>query len=225
MKGILGKKVGMTQVFDAEGNRIPVTVIKVDTNVVVQKKSAQGKDGYSAIKIGYGEVKKLEKEGQEPKWRISKPRAGVFLKAGVETPMRHVREIRVPEGELDNYEVGQKLGADLFKVGEFVDATGITRGRGFTGVMARHNFAGSKASHGVSEYFRHGGSIGQSATPGRVFKGKKMAGQYGNTRVTIQNLKVIDVLEEDGAILVKGAVPGANGGLVMLRTAVKKMVR
>ena len=225
MKGILGEKVGMTQVFGPDGNRIAVTVVKVGGNVVVQKKSAHGKDGYSAVKVGFGDVKKLEKEGKEPKWRISKPRSGVFLKAGIEQPKRHVREFRVTESELDKFEVGQELGADFFNVGAWVDVTGTSKGRGFTGVMKRHNFAGAKASHGVHEFFRHGGSIGMSATPSRVFRGKKMAGQHGNARVTVQNLQVAGVLPEDQAILIRGSIPGPNGGVVMLREATKKTIR
>ena len=225
MKGLLGKKVGMTQVFDAAGNRVPVTVIDVSSNVVVQKKSAHGKDGYSALKLGYGEIKKLEKEGTEPKWRLNKPRVGVFLNAGIDAPRRHVREIRIPEGELDNYEVGQELGAEHFNLGEWVDVTGTSKGRGFTGVMKRHNFSGFRATHGTSKYYRHGGAIGMSADPARVLRGMRMPGQHGNRRVTIQNLEIVGRMEDDGAILVKGGIPGPNGGLVMLRTAVKKTQR
>lgn len=223
VKGILGKKVGMTQVFGPDGNRIPVTVVKVGGNVVVQKKSAHGKDGYSAVKIGFGDVKKLEKEGKEPKWRITKPRAGVFLKHDLD-PKRHLREFRVTESELDKFEVGQELGTDFFNVGAWVDVTGTSKGSGFTGVMKRHNFAGAKATHGVHEAYRHGGSIGMSATPGRVFRGKKMAGQHGNSRVTIQNLQVAGVRPEDQVILIRGSIPGPNGGLVILREAIKKTV-
>ena len=223
MKGLIGKKVGMTQVFDADGNRIPVTVIEVGGNVVVQKKSTTGKDGYSAIKLGYGDVHKHEKDGTEPRWRLSKPRVGVFTKAGIDAPRKHVAEVRVREEELDQYEVGQILGADLFATGEFVDVCGTSKGRGYTGVMKRHNFKGAKGSHGVHEYFRHGGSIGSSAYPSRVFPGKKMAGQHGNARVTVQNLRVIDILPEDNAILVRGAVPGPNGGIVTVKQAIKKI--
>ncbi len=223
MKGLLGKKVGMTSIFDATGNKIPVTVIDVGSNVVVQKKSAHGTDGYSAIKIGFGLVHKFEKDGTEPRWRLNAPGVGVFAKAGIEVPRRMTREIRVQEGELDRYTVGQELGADSFLVGEFIDVTGTSKGRGFTGVMKRHNFAGGKASHGVHEYFRHGGSIGMSAYPARVVKGRKMPGQHGNVRVTVQNLRVAGILAEDNAILVRGAVPGPNGGIVMVRSAVKKL--
>ena len=223
MKGLVGRKLGMTQVFDEDGNRVPVTVIDIGGNVVIQKKSENGRDGYSAIKLGYGDVHQHVKEGTEPKWRLAKPRVGVFTKAGIDAPRKHVKEVRVTEAELDDYEVGQELGVETFAKGEFIDVTGTSKGRGFTGVMKRHNFRGTKASHGVHEFFRHGGSIGCSAYPARVFKGKKMAGQHGNVRVTIQNLSVFDVMPEDNAILVRGSVPGANGGLVLIRSAVKRL--
>ncbi len=223
MKGLIGRKVGMTQVFDDEGNRVPVTVVEVEKNVVIQKKSAHGKDGYSALKLGFGKVKKLEKEGKEPKWRLNKPRVGVFQQAGIEEPRRHVREIRVPEEALDDYEVGQELGAELFDLGDWVDVTGTSKGRGFSGVMKRHNFAGFPATHGTHEYFRHGGSIGMSADPARVLAGMKMPGQYGNETVTIQNLQIAGTMEEDNAVLVKGGIPGSKGGIVIIRSAIKKM--
>ena len=222
MKGLIGIKVGMTQVFDDEGNRVGVTVVEVGKNVVIQKKSKHGKDGYSAIKLGYGDVKKLEKEGEEPKWRLSKPEVGVFENAGIETPRKHVREIRVPEAALDNFEVGQELSAELFELGDWVDVTGISKGRGFSGVMKRHNFSGFGATHGTSEVYRHGGSIGMSADPARVLKNMRMPGQYGNEKVTIQNLQIAGLMEEDDAILIKGGVPGPNGGIVVVRAAVKK---
>ena len=221
-KGLIGKKVGMTQIFDDEGNRIGVTVVDVGTNVVVQKKSEHGKDGYAAIKLGFGDVKKLEKEGEEPKWRLSKPEVGVFENAGIDKPRRHLREIRMPEAALDNYEVGQELSADLFDLGDWIDVTGITKGRGFSGVMKRHNFSGFGATHGTSEFFRHGGSIGMSADPARVLKGMKMPGQHGSRQVTIQNLEVAGLMEEDDAVLVKGGIPGPSGGIVVIRSAVKK---
>ncbi len=220
-KGLIGRKVGMTQVFDEDGDRIPVTVVEVDGNVVVQKKSAHGKDGYSALKLGFGSVKKLEKEGTEPKWRLSKPRVGVFKAAGIEEPRRHVREFRVDEGDLDNYEVGQELGVDQFELGDLVDVTGTSKGRGFTGVMKRHNFAGFHATHGTHEYYRHGGSIGMSADPARVLPGMKMPGQYGNTTTTIQNIEVVGVLEEENALLLKGGVPGPKTGILKIQSAVK----
>lgn len=222
MKGLIGKKVGMTQIFDDEGNRVAVTAVDVGKNVVVQKKSAHGKDGYSAIKLGFGDVKKLEKEGEEPEWRLKKPQVGVFENAGIEQPRRHLREIRVSESELDEYEVGQELSADLFELGDWIDVTGISKGRGFTGVVKRHNFSGLHQTHGTSEYFRHGGSIGMSADPARVLKGMKMPGQHGNRKVTIQNLEVAGLMEEDDALLIKGGIPGPKGGIVVVRSAVKK---
>lgn len=221
-KGLIGKKLGMTQLFGPDGVRIPVTVVDVGGNVVIQKKSKLGKDGYSAVKLGYGDVKKLEKEGTEPKWRLAKPQVGMFNAAGIDAPKKHVREFRVNETDLDDYEVGQELGPELFTTGNFVDVTGTSKGRGFSGVMRRHNFAGAKATHGVHEFFRHGGSIGMSADPSRVHAGTKMPGQYGNATTTVQNLQVVQVLEEDNAVLIKGSVPGPTGGVVLIRTAVKK---
>lgn len=221
-KVLIGRKVGMTQVFDQEGTKTAVTVVDVSSNIIVQKKSEAGKDGYAALKLGFGLAHKLEKEGTDAKWRLSKPRVGVFQKAGIDVPRRHLREFRIPEGDLEQFEVGQELSADTFNGGDVVDVAGTSKGRGYTGVMKRHNFAGTKASHGVHEFYRHGGSIGCSAWPSRVFPGKKMAGQYGNTRVTVQNLKVHSVLPEENLVLVSGAVPGPNGGLLELKTAVKK---
>lgn len=221
-KGLLGRKVGMTRLFDETGDVVPVTIVDVSSNVVVQKKSEDGKDGYAAVQLGFGNAHKQEKDGEEPRWRLSKPKIGVFQKANIEVPRRHLREVRVSEGELDAYEIGQELGADTFNANEFVDVTGTSKGRGFTGVMKRHNFKGTKATHGVHEFFRHGGSIGMSAYPARVFAGKKMAGQHGNQRVTIQNLRVFKVLPEDNLVLIKGSVPGPNGGIVLVRNAIKK---
>ncbi|MBA2662598.1 MAG: 50S ribosomal protein L3 [Bradymonadaceae bacterium] len=223
-KGILARKVGMTQIFDELGNRISVTVVDVSGNVVIEKKSVHGKAGYSAVKLGFGDVHKHEKEGTEPIWRLAKPRVGVFLKAGIEAPRRHVIEIRLPESDLDQYEVGKELTAEFFSAGEWVDVVGTSKGSGFSGVMKRHNFRGAKASHGAHEVYRHGGSIGTSATPSRVMPGKKMAGQHGNARVTIQNLRIFRVLADDNALIIRGAIPGPNGGVVTIKTAVKKTV-
>lgn len=222
IKALVGRKAGMTEVFDEAGNQVPVTVVDVDSNVVVQKKSEEGPEGYSAIKLGYERAHRLEKEGEEPEWRLSDPEVGVFENAGIEVPRRHLREFRLDEAHLESYEVGQELGADLFSQGDWVDVTGTSKGRGFTGVVKRHNFSGSPMSHGTHEYYRHGGSIGQSADPARVFPGMKMPGQSGNRRVTIQNLQVVRVLPEDGALAIKGGIPGPKGGLVMVRTATKK---
>jgi large subunit ribosomal protein L3 len=207
-KGLMGRKVGMTQLFDAEGNRTAVTVVDVRSNVIVQKKSETSKDGYSALKLGFGEVHQHQKEGEAPRWRMNRPRVGVFTKAGIAAPRKHVKEFRVLEADLARYEVGQELGA--------------TKGSGFSGVMKRHNFSGMRSSHGVHEFFRHGGSIGMGTWPGRVFKGMGMAGQHGNARITTQNLRIHKILAEDGLILIKGSVPGPNGGIVTIRSAVKK---
>lgn len=223
VKGLLGKKAGMTQVFDEQsGDSIPVTVVDVDSNVVVELKHSDDPEGYSAVKLGFERAHKLEKEGEEPEWRLPDPEVGVFESAGIEVPRRHVREIRMSDSAVDNYEQGQELGADLFDAGEWIDVTGTSKGRGFTGVVKRHNFSGSPASHGTHEYYRHGGSIGQSADPARVFPGLKMPGQEGNKQVTIQNLRVVRVLEDKNALAVKGGIPGPKSGLVLVKTAAKK---
>ncbi len=223
MTALIARKIGMTQVFTPEGVKYPVTVLDVSSNIVVQKKSTDGKDGYNAIKLGFGAVHKHEKEGCEPRWRMTKPLQGVFQKAGIEEPRRHLREFRVSAEELAGYEVGQTLSADAFKAGQYVDVTGTSKGRGFAGVMKRHNFHGSLTmTHGTHEYFRHAGSIGASADPARVVKGKRMPGQYGNARSTVMNLHIVEVIADQNLILVKGGVPGANGGIVYIKTAVKK---
>ncbi len=224
MRGIIARKIGLTQVFNEEGILYPVTVLQAGPNVVIQKKSSNGRDGYSAVKLGFEDIHKFEKEGEEPKWRTSTPMLGVFQKAGIETPKKHIFEIRLNDDtELERYEVGQEIGADQFQAGQFVDVTGTSKGRGFAGVMKRHNFHGAAmTSHGTHEYFRHAGSIGASADPARVIKGKRMAGRYGGSRSTMQNLHIVDIIAEDNVILVKGGVPGANGGIVVIRTAIKR---
>jgi large subunit ribosomal protein L3 len=212
----------MTQVFDEQGDRVGVTVVDVDSNVVVQLKSQEGPEGYSAVKLGFDEAHRLDKEGEDSEWRLSSPEVGVFESAGIDVPRRHLREFRVEESDLEEYEVGQELGADLFREGSWIDVEGTSKGRGFTGVVKRHNFSGSPMSHGTHEYYRHGGSIGQSADPARVFPGLKMPGQSGNRQVTIQNLRVVRVLEDENAIAIKGGIPGPKGGLVLIRSAAKK---
>jgi large subunit ribosomal protein L3 len=221
-KMILGRKLGMTQVFADDGKRIPVTVVKVGPMTVIEKKSAAGKDGYAAIKVGFEDADRQEKDGNVRFRGITKAEVGVFTKAGIDAPKRIVREFRVTEAELDQYEVGQVLDHSMFQAGQFIDVEGTSKGRGFTGVMKRHNFHGFKASHGVHESYRGGGSIGTSATPSRVFKGKKMPGQHGSSRVTTQNLRLHQVLEDDSLYLIKGAVPGHNGALVAIKKAIKK---
>ncbi|MBU0551818.1 50S ribosomal protein L3 [Myxococcota bacterium] len=220
MQGVLGEKVGMTAIFEEGGRQIPVTVVRTLGNRVVGKRT-QEKDGYTALIVGFGERRVK---------RLTKPELGFFEKQGLveerqdgtRIVKRHIREFRISAEELAAYEVGQSFdGATLFKSGERVDVTGTSKGRGFTGVMKRHNFSGGKATHGVHEYFRHGGSLGACTYPARVFKNKKMPGQHGNKRVTQQGLTIIDVLE-DGLLLVKGNVPGPNGGLLQIRRPVKQ---
>ncbi|MCB9531566.1 MAG: 50S ribosomal protein L3 [Myxococcales bacterium] len=220
-KMILGRKLGMTQIFTAEGKQVPVTVVQAGPMVVVAKKSSLGKDGYAAVKVGFEAARRQEKDGDVRYRGLTKAQVGVFASAGVE-PQRFVREFRCREAELDKFEIGQVLDHTMFAAGESVDVAGVSKGRGFTGVMKRHNFSGFGGSHGAHETHRGGGSIGTSATPSRVFRGIKMAGRSGGTRVTVQNLKIVQVIEEDGLYLIRGAVPGANGGLVEVLPAVKR---
>lgn len=211
IKGILGAKLGMTQVFDENNRVVPVTVIKAGPCVVTGIRNEKT-DGYNAVQIAFGAV--------DPR-KVSKPIAGQFSKAGT-TPRRHLAEIRLDNAEqAAGFEIGQEIGADVFADGAFVDITGTSKGKGFAGAMKRHGFHGQGASHGTQAVHRRPGSIGGASTPGRVFKGKKMAGRMGNDRVTTMNLKVHKVDAEAGVLLIKGAVPGRNGGLVMVRSAVK----
>jgi large subunit ribosomal protein L3 len=211
-KGILGRKLGMTQVWDAENRVVPVTVIEAGPCRVVQLKTPE-RDGYAAVQLAFGETK--------PR-RLSKPELG-HLKAAGGAPSRHLAELRVTD--LAGFEIGQIVRADLFTAGERVDVTGISKGKGFTGVMQRHNFKGLGASHGTHKKHRAPGSIGACATPARVFKGVKMAGQMGSERVTTLNLEVVEGDAERGLLLVKGAVPGPAGSLVFIRNATKATVK
>jgi large subunit ribosomal protein L3 len=209
LNAIVGEKLGMTQVFDAESRAIPVTVIKAGPCSVVQIKT-KAKDGYDAIQISFGEVKANN---------VNKPQAGHFAKAEV-APARHLFEIRVDD--TDGFEVGQELSlAEAFETGTKADVTGISKGKGFQGVMKRHNFSGQGASHGTHKKHRAPGSIGACATPARVFKGMKMAGRMGTDRTTILNLEVVGVDAERGLLLLGGAVPGPKGAVVIVRGAVK----
>ena len=210
IKGLLGTKLGMTQLWDENNRVVPVTVVAAGTNVVTQVRQPE-KDGYNAIQIGFGEI-----EGR----KVNKPRAGHFEAAGV-TPRRHVAEIRTTDAS--TYTVGQELApADLFAAGDVVDVSGTTKGKGFAGVMKRHGFAGVSASHGAHRNHRKPGSIGGCATPGRVFKGMRMAGRMGGVTATTQNLTVHSVDADKGLLLIKGAVPGPKGSLLVIRTAAKK---
>jgi large subunit ribosomal protein L3 len=209
VKGLLGTKLGMTQLWDANNRIVPVTVVQAGPCVVTQVRTPEV-DGYSAVQLGFGAVKAKQ---------LTKPSAGHFDKAGV-TPRKHLVEIRTSDAT--EYSLGQELSADVFAAGDVVDVTGVSKGKGTAGVMKRHGFAGLRASHGVHRKHRSPGSIGGCATPGRVFKGLRMAGRMGVEQVTVQNLDVQSVDAERGLILIKGAIPGNKGGLVVLRSAAKK---
>ena len=211
IKGVLGKKLGMTQVFDANNKMVPVTVVEAGPCVVTQIRTPE-KDGYSAVQIAFGAI--------DPK-KITKPLAGHFAKAGV-TPRRSVAELRTLD--TSNYTVGQELGASVFAAGELVDATGTSTGKGTAGVMKRHGFGGIGASHGVDRKHRMPGSIGACSTPGRVFKGMRMSGVMGGVRVTTQNLVVHSVDADRNLLLIKGSVPGPDGQLVFIRSAAKHAI-
>jgi large subunit ribosomal protein L3 len=211
IKGVLGKKLGMTQVFDANNKMVPVTVVEAGPCVVTQIRTPE-KDGYSAVQIAFGAI--------DPK-KISKPLAGHFAKAGV-TPRRSVAELRTLD--TSNYTVGQELGATVFAAGELVDATGTSTGKGTAGVMKRHGFGGLGSSHGVDRKHRMPGSIGACSTPGRVFKGMRMSGVMGGVRVTTQNLVVHSVDADRNLLLIKGSVPGPDGQLVFIRSAAKHAI-
>jgi large subunit ribosomal protein L3 len=208
VKGLLGTKLGMTQVWDENGKFVPVTVVKADSNVVTQLRN-QDRDGYSAVQIGYGAI--------DPR-KVTKPLAGHFEKAGV-TPRRHVVELRTADAE--SYELGQELSVELFEAGQKVDVIGTTKGKGTAGVMKRHGFSGVGASHGAHKNHRKPGSIGGASYPARVFKGMRMAGRMGAVRHTTQNLTVHAVDAENSLLLIKGALPGPKGSVVLVRTAVK----
>ena len=207
-KGLLGKKLGMTQVWDANNKLIPVTVVEITPNVVTQLRT-QEIDGYLAVQIAYGQI--------DPR-KVNKPATGHFDKAGV-TPRRHLTEVRTADAA--EYTLGQEIAVDIFEAGQKVDVVGTSKGKGFAGVMKRHNFKGVSSSHGSHRNHRKPGSIGASSTPSRVFKGMRMAGRMGGDRVTAMNLTVHAVDLEKNLILVKGAVPGARGRIVFVRNAVK----
>ena len=209
MTGLIGKKLGMTQLFVEDGSVVPVTVIQVGPCVVVQKRETD-RDGYHALQLGFG-TKKMQ--------RVNKPEQGHMGKAG-KGAFQVLREFR--SEETSKYEIGQEIKvSDLFKTGDLIDVTGTSKGRGFAGVIKRWGFGGFPASHGTHEYFRHGGSIGNRSFPGRVFKGKRMAGHWGNERVSVQNLEVVAVRPEGDLLLVRGAVPGSKRGILLIRHSVK----
>jgi large subunit ribosomal protein L3 len=207
-KGVLGEKLGMTQVFDDEGRIVPVTVVQAGPCVVTRVRTPDA-DGYSAVQLGYGQI--------DPR-KVNKPITGHYEKAGV-TPRRHLVELRTEDAA--EYELGQEITVEVFEAGQRIDVTGRSKGKGTAGVMKRHGFKGLGASHGTQRKHRSPGSIGGCATPGRVFKGLRMAGRHGNTRTTVQNLTVHAIDADKGLLLIKGAVPGPNGGLILVRSAAK----
>ena len=208
INGILGRKVGMTQVFDESGEAIPVTVIEAGPCTVVQIKTTE-RDGYNAVQVGFFDRKES---------KFNKPKLGHYKKASVE-PKRYLKELCVDE--LDDVSVGFVIDSSAFSVGDLVDVTGVSKGKGFAGVVKRWGFAGGRKSHGGQQDHRRPGSIGQSAQPSRVFKGQKMPGRMGNKKATVQNLQVIKTDPERNLLLVKGAVPGSKNGLLVIRRAVK----
>jgi large subunit ribosomal protein L3 len=210
--GVLGKKLGMTQIFTANGDRAPVTAIQAGPCVVVDKITPD-KHGYAAVKLGIGD---------KPLRVSNKPEIGVFKKAGL-GPQRFVREVRVEAADLDKYEVGKPVPlTELFKVLTFIDVEGQSKGKGYQGVMKRHHMPGFRATHGTHEFFRHGGSIGCRLTPGRVHKGKRMSGHMGDVKRTVQNLVLLEIDAEQNLLLVRGSVPGARNGWVVVRNAKKR---
>ncbi len=209
---VIGRKLGMTQVWDAEGNRVPITVVEVGPCTVTAVKSADGKDGYDAVQIAYHEVKDR---------KVTKPMAGVYKKAGIK-PHRHLREFRIKPGEGGKWSVGYAYTTEGLSTGLFVDVTGTSKGRGFTGVMKRYGYHGSDRGHGTHEAFRNVGTGGQgSATPARVPKGKRRPGQHGNARSTLQNVLIVNVDEPNNLVYLQGGIPGPNGGIVEIKEAKK----
>ncbi|MEQ1502401.1 MAG: 50S ribosomal protein L3 [Myxococcota bacterium] len=212
--GLIGRKLGMTQLFRADGEVVPVTVIETGPCTVTQVKTTAGRDHYDAIQLAFG-AKKIH--------RANKPSLGHFKKAGLETPLSYIREFRLDAAAVANYELGKVItAADLFTEGEKIDVCGTSKGRGYAGVMKRHNFAGFERSHGAHEYFRHGGSIGTRLTPGMTLAGMPMSGHMGAERVTVQNLVVAKVDAERNLVFVHGGVPGPVGSVVTVRKSVKK---
>jgi large subunit ribosomal protein L3 len=212
--GLLAKKIGMTEYFQEDGTRVPVTVLAAKGNFVTAHRTEE-RDGYTALQLGFGEQKASRK---------NKAELG-HLKKSESTPKRIIREFRVDASKLEAHAVGTEIPMSIFEEGAVIDVTGTSKGKGFQGVIKRHNMKGEKQSHGQHEVYRHGGSIGCRLTPGRVMKGKRMAGQMGNERVTVQNLKIAKVMEEQGVILVRGPIPGAKNGYVIIRHSVKSATR
>lgn len=214
MKGLIGKKVGMTQVFDGDGNMVPVTIIDTNSCIVVGKRT-QEKDKYLAVTLGFGEAKEK---------KLNKPDAGQVKKSGA-APRKYLKEFRLSAEEIEKFNVGDAVRPDLFTKGQLVDVTGITKGRGAQGVVKRWKFRGFGQTHGTHEYRKHPGAVGQRKTPGRVYPNKKMPGHYGVEQVTTQNLVVVDVLTDKGLLLVKGGIAGHNDGVVIVKPSIKLAMR
>jgi large subunit ribosomal protein L3 len=212
VKAIIGEKLGMTQIFDDGGRAVPVTVLHAGPCVVAQIRTAD-KDGYAAVQLGFGELREK---------KANKPSKGHFAKAGVPAT-KHLVELRTDDA--GTYTLGQEIKSDVFAPGDPIDVVGVSKGKGFAGNMKRHNFAGMPASHGTERKHRQSGSVGSGTTPGRVDKGKKMPGHLGHERVTVLNLRVVEADPERNLLLVRGAVPGPSGSIVMVRTAVKAKVK
>jgi len=205
--GLIGRKLGMTQIFRPNGEAIPVTVIEAGPCVVLAKRTVE-KEGYNALQVGFGHVKP---------YKVNKPLRGMFKKVGVE-PKKYIKEFRVDS--VDSFEIGQEIKVDIFKEGERVDITGISKGKGFAGPMKRHGFSGGPASHG-SAFHRYGSSLGAHTEPGHVLKGKRMAGHMGNVRVTVKNLEVVKVYPDRNLLLVKGGIPGSRNSIVLIKKSKK----
>lgn len=210
-QGVLATKVGMTQLFLEDGVCVPVTVLHIKDNVVMNKRTAEI-DGYDAVQFAYGDVRKKN---------VTKPKLGFFAKKNVE-PKRHIREFRVNASVLEKFEEGQAASLSWLNEVGSLDISGVSKGKGFAGVMKRHNFGGFPATHGTHETRRSGGSIGQCEQPGRVFRGKKMAGQMGNERVTVKNVRIIRFIEDERILCVRGGIPGGKGALIELRASNRK---
>lgn len=208
MLGLLGKKIGMTQIFE-DGKTIPVTVVEAGPNYILQKKTEE-KEGYNAIQVGFGAKREINS---------NKPMMGIFKKANV-GPLRFIKEFKVEN--IDEFELGQEIKADVLGEIKYVDVVGTSKGKGFQGVMKRHNFGGNRKTHGVSRAHRSPGSIGQSSSPSKVLKGLKMAGRLGGVQVTVQNLELVKVDVENNLLLIKGAVPGSKNGFLVIKPAIKK---
>jgi len=209
--GLYGKKIGMSQIFDPDGNVVPVTVLELGPCHVLKLKREDAPDGYNGLVLGFGQAKEKS---------LSRPVLGALKKLGAPV-VRHIKEVRLKPEEVARFENTKVLTCDMFEVGEKVDVTGWTKGRGFQGVVKRHGFRGAPAAHGTHEYFRHPGSVGNRTWPGRIIKGKRMPGHYGNERVTVLGLRVMAVFPEKNIVMVKGAVPGPVSGLVFVRKTVK----